>query len=115
MLTSFCPVICTSRPVESRTFYRRLFGFTATHTTEWYAGLGRPGRHQELALVDHGHPALPEAYRTPVRAVRITLAVDDRAGEWERLAALGARKCPERGHLVVKDPNGVWIDVVAPN
>ncbi|MEU9420849.1 VOC family protein [Streptomyces sp. NPDC048272] len=114
MLTSFCPVICTSRLAESRTFYHRMFGFTATHATEWYAGLRRPGRHHELALVDHAHPALPEALRTPVRAVRITLEVDDRAQEWERLASLGAVGRPDRGHLVVKDPNGVWIDVVAP-
>ncbi|MFD7911937.1 VOC family protein [Streptomyces sp. NPDC059752] len=115
MLTSFCPVICTSRLGESRSFYSRLFGFTATYTTQWYAGLSRPGqRHHELALVDHAHPALPEALRRPMRVVRITLAVDDRAAEWERLAALGAVGHPDQRHLVVTDPNGVRIDVVPP-
>ncbi|MFD9031952.1 VOC family protein [Streptomyces sp. NPDC056527] len=115
MLTSFCPVICTSRLGESRSFYNRLFGFTATYTNQWYAGLSRPGgRRHELALLDHAHPALPEALRRPVRAVRLTLAVDDTAEEWERIAALGAAGRPDRRHLVITDPNGVRIDVVTP-
>lgn len=115
MLTSFCPVICTSRLGESRSFYNRLFGFTATYTTQWYAGLSRPGgRQHELALLDHAHPALPEVFLRPVRAVRLTLAVDDTAEEWDRIAALAAAECPDRGHLVITDPNGVRIDVVAP-
>ncbi|MET9558494.1 VOC family protein [Streptomyces sp. NPDC006645] len=115
MLTSFCPVICTSRPAESRGFYHRLFGFTATFTTRWYAALGRPGgRQPELALLDHTHPALPEALLWPVRAVRLTLAVDDMSEEWDRIAALGATERPGDKHLVITDPNGVRIDVVAP-
>ncbi|MFC8828416.1 VOC family protein [Streptomyces sp. NPDC057137] len=115
MLTSFCPVICTSRLGESRGFYNRLFGFTATFTTQWYAGLSRPdGRQHELALLDHSHPALPEALLRPVRAVRLTLAVDDTSEEWDRIAALGATARPDRRHLVITDPNGVRIDVVAP-
>lgn len=115
MLTSFCPVICTSRFDESRGFYHRLFGFTATFTTQWYAGLGRPGgRQHELALLDHTHPALPDVLVRPVRAVRLTLEVDDTSPEWDRIAALAATGCPERGRLVITDPNGVRIDVVAP-
>ncbi|MDK1476858.1 glyoxalase [Streptomyces sp. 549] len=113
MLTSFCPVICTSRLGESRGFYTRLFGFTATCTTPWYVDLSRPGgRTHQLALLDHGHTALPEALRRPVRAVRLTLEVDERTEEWERLTALAAVKCPDQGHLVVTDPNGIRIDVV---
>ncbi|WP_329378000.1 VOC family protein [Streptomyces sp. NBC_01716] len=116
MLTSFCPVICTSRLGESRSFYNRLFGFTATFTTQWYAGLSRPGGPQrELALLDNAHPAVPQALLRPVRAVRLTLAVDDTAEEWERIAALGAAGRADRGHLVITDPNGVRIDIVAPD
>ncbi|MFJ6636813.1 VOC family protein [Streptomyces sp. NPDC091376] len=115
MLTSFCPVICTSRLGESRSFYNRLFGFTATYATPWYAGLSRPGgRRHEIALLDHAHAALPEALQRPVRAVRLTLAVDDTAEEWDRIAALAAAEHPDRRHLVITDPNGVRIDVVAP-
>ncbi|MEV6425684.1 VOC family protein [Streptomyces sp. NPDC051662] len=115
MLTSFCPVICTSRLGESRSFYQALFGFTATYTTQWYAGLSRPGgRQHELALLDHTHPALPEALLRPVRAVRLTLEVDGTAEEWDRIAVLGAAERLDRRHLVITDPNGVRIDVIAP-
>ncbi|MEV8398129.1 VOC family protein [Streptomyces niveus] len=115
MLTSFCPVICTSRLAESRAFYHRLFGFTATFTTQWYAALGRPGgRQHEIALLDHAHPALPQALLRPVRAVRLTLAVDGTSREWDRIAALGATGRPDHRHLVITDPNGVRIDIVAP-
>ncbi|WP_226962366.1 MULTISPECIES: VOC family protein [unclassified Streptomyces] len=114
MLTSFCPVICTSRMDESRLFYSRLFGLTATRTTPWYTALTRPGeRHHELALLDHTHPALPEWFRTPLRAVRLTLTVDDDAEAWERLAAHGAVDGGDLRRAVVTDPNGVRIDVVA--
>ncbi|MGW3391884.1 VOC family protein [Streptomyces cinereoruber] len=117
MLTSFCPVICTSHMDETRSFYVRLFGFAAAHTTPWYTALVRDGRRQdELALLDHTHPSLPEPLRTSVRAVRLTLTVADGDEAWERLAAHGgveAAECGGRRHVVVVDPNGVRVDVVA--
>ncbi|WP_374985380.1 VOC family protein [Streptomyces fradiae] len=117
MLTSFCPVICTSRMDETRSFYARLFGFTAAHATPWYAALVRGGQRQhELALLDHTHPSLPEPLRTPVRAVRLTVAVADGDEAWDRLAAHGAVEVAEHGgrrHVVIVDPNGVRVDVVA--
>ncbi|WP_338894770.1 VOC family protein [Streptomyces sp. TG1A-60] len=122
MLTSLCPVICTSRLEESREFYTRLFGFKVIHETDWYIGLGRPGLPPgELALLDHTHPALPESLRRPVRMVRVTLEVEGE-GELERIAACGesvGRRLlgtggPEGNDLVVTDPNGVQIRVAAP-
>ncbi|WEH12339.1 VOC family protein [Streptomyces sp. VNUA24] len=121
MLTSLCPVIRTSRLEESREFYTKLFDYKVTHRTDWYVGLGRPGlTPRELALLDTTHPALPEAQRRPVRMIRFTLEME--SGERERIAACGAfaaRRSPDTGgsarnDLVVTDPNGVQIRVVAP-
>ncbi|MER6091348.1 VOC family protein [Streptomyces bluensis] len=123
MLTSLCPVICTSRLEESRAFYTELFGFKVTHKTEWYFGLGRPGLPPcELALLDHTHPAVPESRRRPLRAVRFTLEVDGGERELERIAACGESAGgrllgtggPHGNDLVVTDPNGVRIHVIAP-
>lgn len=123
MLTSLCPVIRTSRLEESREFYTKLFGYKVTHQTDWYVGLGRPGLTPcELALLDTTHPALPEAQRRPVRTIRFTLEVEGGERELERIAACGAsaaRRPPDTGgsagnDLVVTDPNGVQIRVVAP-
>lgn len=113
MLTSFCPVICTSRMDESRSFYGELFGFTAAHATPWYTALAGSGeRHPVLALLDHTHPALPDSLRTPVRAVRLTLRVTDRAPVWERVGVRAAVRSGERRRTAVVDPNGVRLDVV---
>jgi catechol 2,3-dioxygenase-like lactoylglutathione lyase family enzyme len=123
MLTSFYPVICTSRLEESREFYTRLLGFKVTFEAEWYISLSRPGMPPyELALLDHSHPTLPEAYRFPVRGVLLNFEVDDVDAEWERLVACEGLKpelslCTEdfgQRHFMVADPNGVLIDVITP-
>ncbi|MCP3769186.1 VOC family protein [Streptomyces sp. MAR25Y5] len=127
MLTSLCPVICTSRLEESRAFYTRLFGFEVTHETEWCVGLGRSGPPpRELVLLDHTHPALPETLRRPVRTVRLMLEAEGGRRELERIAACreetgtqgrgsaGAAETAETrgGGLVVTDPNGTTIHVI---
>ncbi|MGW1927974.1 VOC family protein [Streptomyces sp. NPDC001919] len=114
MITSLCPVICTSRMDQTRSFYGRLFGLTVAYATPWYTELVRSGeRHPTLVLLDHTHPALPEAFRTPMRAVRITLDVEDRPEVWERLAADGAVPAGDLGRGSLLDPNGVRIDLQA--
>ncbi|MFJ5138940.1 VOC family protein [Streptomyces sp. NPDC088707] len=105
-------MICTSRMDQTRSFYGRLFGLTVAYATPWYTALARSGeRHPTLALLDHTHPALPEAFRTPMRAVRITLDVEDRPEVWERFAADGAVRGGGLRHASLVDPNGVRIDV----
>ncbi|MYS09234.1 glyoxalase/bleomycin resistance/extradiol dioxygenase family protein [Streptomyces sp. SID6041] len=107
-------MICTSRMDQTRSFYGRLFGLTVAHTTPWYAELTRAGETQPaLALLDHTHPALPDAFHTPLRAVRITLDVEDRPEVWERLAAEGAVPADGLRHGSLVDPNGVRIDLQA--
>lgn len=123
MLASLCPVIRTSRIEESRAFYTGLFGFKVTYETPWYVDLARPALPpRELSLIDLGHPAVPEAQRLPVRAVRIVL--ESEAGEAELQHALSragfdARRVfrpPGRapGALTLMDPSGVRVHVVAP-
>lgn len=112
MITSLCPVICTSRMDQTRSFYGRLFGLTVAYASPWYTALARTGeRRPTLALLDHTHPALPEAFRTPMRAVRITLDVEDRPGLWESLTADGAVRADDPRHGSLIDPNGVRIDI----
>ncbi|MCP3817870.1 VOC family protein [Streptomyces sp. A3M-1-3] len=124
MLTSFYPVICTSRLKESRDFYTGLLGFETTFEADWYLSLRRPGDAlpYELALLDHSHPTLPEAYRVPVRGLLLNFEVEDVDAEWERLVvregltaelALRSEDFGQR-HFIVADPNGVLIDVITP-
>ncbi|MFI0412144.1 VOC family protein [Actinomadura sp. 3N508] len=122
-LTSFYPVICTSRLQESHRFYTELLGFDTTFEADWYVSLRRPGTSPyELALLDHTHPTLPDAYRTPVQGLLLNFEVEDVDAEWERLVVQGGLH-PElqlrsedfgQRHFIVPDPNGVLIDVITP-
>lgn len=76
----------------------------------------------ELALLDHRHPTLPEAYRAPVRGLLLNFEVDDVDAEWGRLVGGGGLRAElelrsedfGQRHFVVADPNGVLIDVITP-
>ncbi|WP_157249991.1 VOC family protein [Nonomuraea typhae] len=117
-LSSFYPVIGSSRLAESRDFYVRLFGFEITFEADWYVSLRRGSF--ELALLDYAHPTVPAAYRKPAQGVLLNFEVDDVDAEWERLV-LGEGLKPEleirtegfgQRHFIVADPNGVLLDVI---
>ena len=123
LLTSFYPVICTTRPAESHRFYTGLLGFETTFEADWYVSMRRPGTPPyELALLDYTHPTLPEAYRKPVQGLLLNFEVEDVDAEWERLVLQGGLH-PEldlrsedfgQRHFIVADPDGVLIDVITP-
>jgi catechol 2,3-dioxygenase-like lactoylglutathione lyase family enzyme len=122
-LTSFYPVICTPKLRESHDFYTRLLGFETTFEADWYVSLHRPGTPPyELALLDHHHPTLPEAYRVPVQGLLLNFEVPDVDAQWQRLI-IGEGLNPAlelrnedfgQRHFIVVDPNGVLIDVITP-
>jgi catechol 2,3-dioxygenase-like lactoylglutathione lyase family enzyme len=122
-LHSLYPVICTTKLAESVNFYTRRLNFTTTFAADWYVSL----RHStasgyELAFVEHDHPSVPAAYRTPARGLLLNLEVDDVDAEWDRLVVHGGLQ-PEleirsedfgQRHFIVADPNGILIDVITP-
>ncbi|MFE9191732.1 VOC family protein [Micromonospora sp. NPDC007208] len=122
-LTSFYPVICTTRLAECHDFYRHSLGFETTFEADWYVSLRRPGPPvYELALLDHRHPTVPAAHRKPVRGLLLNLEVTDIDAEWERLVVHGGLH-PEltlrdedfgQRHFILADPAGVLIDVITP-
>ncbi|MEU3270088.1 VOC family protein [Saccharomonospora sp. NPDC006951] len=122
-LTSFYPVVCTPKLAESTAFYTDHLGFEIVFEADWYVSLRRPGPPAyELALLDHTHPTLPEAYRHPVRGLLLNLEVTDVDAEWRRLVGEHGLS-PElelrdedfgQRHFIVADPSGVLIDVITP-
>jgi catechol 2,3-dioxygenase-like lactoylglutathione lyase family enzyme len=122
-LTSFYPVIGTSRVREAHDFYTRLFGFETTFEADWYVSLRREGPPSyELALLDHTHPSVPEGYRRPVQGLLLNFEVADVDAEWERLVVQGGLRAERelrseafgQRHFIVADPSGVLIDVITP-
>jgi catechol 2,3-dioxygenase-like lactoylglutathione lyase family enzyme len=122
-LTSFYPVLCSTRLQESHDFYTRLFGFETVFEADWYVSLRRPGPPAyELALLDHRHATLPAAYRRPVQGLVLNFEVTDVDAEWDRLVVRGGLK-PElalrseafgQRHFIVAGPDGELIDVITP-
>jgi catechol 2,3-dioxygenase-like lactoylglutathione lyase family enzyme len=120
-LTSFYPVIGTSRLHEAHEFYTRHFGFETTFESDWYVSLRREGPPaHELALLDHTHPTVPAGHRRPVQGLLLNFEVADVDAEWERLVVRGGLT-PElelrseafgQRHFIVADPSGVLIDVI---
>lgn len=122
-LTSFYPVIATTRLRDCREFYTRFLGFETTFEADWYVSLRRPGPvPYELALLDPTHPTLPDGYGTPVQGLLLNFEVADVDAEWERLVdgaglvpvlALRSEDFGQR-HFMVADPGGVLIDIITP-
>ncbi|MFD5316487.1 VOC family protein [Streptomyces sp. NPDC127098] len=121
-LTGFYPVIVSRDVAASRRFYTEHFGFEPTFEADWYVSLRRPDApHYELALLDHGHPTIPEGHRAAIGGgLLLNFEVDDVDAEHDRL--VGRAGLPEvlpprteefgQRHFVVAAPDGVLIDVI---
>ncbi|MFE1597096.1 VOC family protein [Nocardia sp. NPDC058705] len=123
-LSSFYPVLATTRIAESRDFYTSWFGFEIVFEADWYVSLRRPGADgepaYELALLDPTHPTIPTGFGKPVQGLVLNFEVDDVDAEWDRLVKSGGLH-PEldlrtedfgQRHFILADPAGVLIDVI---
>ncbi|WP_134686508.1 VOC family protein [Brevibacillus migulae] len=122
-ISSFYPVILSRQVAASAAFYQNLFGFETVFESDWYVSLRSPQHAErafELAILEFGHPTIPEGYRHSVTGLILNFEVDDVDAEYERLIKL--EKLPlhldirdeEFGqrHFITSDPNGVLIDVI---
>ncbi|MGW5385624.1 VOC family protein [Nocardia sp. NPDC003963] len=121
-ISSFYPVVGTTRIAQARDFYTRWFGFEVVFAADWYVSLRRVEgeRQDELALLDPTHPTIPEGYRKPVQGLLLNFEVDDVDAEWERLVVQGGLRAElairsedfGQRHFIVADPSGVLIDII---
>ena len=117
-MSALYPVICSSQPAESGTFYRQLLDFEPTFETDWYVSLASPDLRQQIAFVDHRHDSVPEeASRTP-SGVFVVVEVDDVEAVHRRAVDLGLEfvlsLCDEDWgwrHFMVRDPHGLILDI----
>ncbi|WP_245954341.1 VOC family protein [Paenibacillus flagellatus] len=119
---SFYPVLLTDRVADTSAFYVEHFGFEKVFEASWYVSLkmSGPDTPYELAVLDAGHPTIPEAFRTRVQGLILNFEVDDVDAEYERLIRRGRLpleldiRDEEFGqrHFITSDPNGVLIDVI---
>jgi catechol 2,3-dioxygenase-like lactoylglutathione lyase family enzyme len=120
-LSSFYPVICTSKVHELRDFYTKYFGFQVVFDAGWYASLKRPGEPPfELGILSDDHETIPDGFRQPVRGLILNFEVDDVDAEYIRLveehclepvSPLRSEAFGQR-HFILEDPAGVLIDII---
>lgn len=97
-----------------------LFELDITFDSDWYVSLKfKQEPHFELALLDPSHESLPEAFQKPVQGLLINMEVEDVDKEYDRLTSFGPDivldiRTEEWGqrHFMIKDPDGVLIDVI---
>jgi catechol 2,3-dioxygenase-like lactoylglutathione lyase family enzyme len=120
-VSSFYPVICTDRVVDTHDFYTKHFGFETVFEADWYVSLRRDGNPvYELAILNAAHPSLPDGYQKHVSGLLLNFEVDDVDAEYERLVnqngleAVLPLRSEEFGqrHFIVADPSGVLVDVI---
>ena len=115
------PVVVTEKVAECRDFYTRCLGFAVVFEASWFVYLTASGESPHgIAFMAPDHPSQPPGPQTfSGEGILLTLQVGDAAAEFARLRQLGV----EADHALsdepwgqrrfgVKDPAGVWIDVV---
>ncbi|MEU4596993.1 VOC family protein [Nocardia sp. NPDC023988] len=118
--TSLYPVLMTADVADAAAFYRTHFGFGTTFASDWYVGL-RLDRW-ELALLQVGHPSIPEDFSARTAGgILLNIEVDDVDAVHDRLVADGLTPVlPLRSedfgqrHTIFPGPDGVLIDVITP-
>jgi catechol 2,3-dioxygenase-like lactoylglutathione lyase family enzyme len=118
--TNLFPLIHVSDVAASAAFYQQHFGFVPVFESDWYVHLrGDAEEMREMALIDYRHETIPEAGRQPTQNFILSFYVDDAAAEARRLEAEGVTIAqPLRDevfgqrHVIVQDPNGIFIDII---
>ena len=121
--TQYYPVLMTDRVADTARYYEQHFRFTRLFDSNWYVHLqSLEDASVNLAILDGDHATIPEAARGGRAAgVLLNFEVEDASAEYQRVLdqgldvqlALRDEAFGQR-HFIVKDPNGVLIDVIQP-
>ena len=121
--TQYYPVLMTDRVADTARYYEQHFRFTRLFDSDWYVHLqSLEDASVNLAILDGDHATIPEAARGGRAAgVLLNFEVEDASAEYRRVLdqgldvqlALRDEAFGQR-HFIVKDPNGVLIDVIQP-
>jgi catechol 2,3-dioxygenase-like lactoylglutathione lyase family enzyme len=103
-------------------FYVRRFRFHAVFEADWYVHLqSRDDASVNLAVLAHEHETIPPEGRGTARGVILNFEVADVDTEYARVQAAGLPvllslrdEAFGQRHFIIRDPNGVLIDVITP-
>lgn len=119
-LQSFYPVLLAEDVEASARFYTEHMGFEPTFESDWYVSLKhRENPSYELAVLQRGHPTIPEGFSVTATGLLLNFEVSDARGEYGRLREAGLRivrplrdEAFGQRHFIGVDPGGVMVDVI---
>lgn len=120
--TQYYPVIQTEDVAGTAAFYRAHFGFRSVFEADWYVHLqSSEDAGVNLAILDAAHETIPAEGRGTTRSLILNFEVEDVDAVHDRLAAEGVEIVKSlrdepfaQRHVILRDPNGVLIDVITP-
>ena len=122
-ITQYYPVLMTDRVEPTAQFYERHFRFVRQFSSDWYVHLqSTDDPAVNLAILDGDHGSIPAGARGGrAGGLLLNFEVADVDAEYARVQSegldvqLSLRDEPfGQRHFIVRDPNGVLIDVIQP-
>ena len=113
--------ICSDDLLKSKEFYTTLFRLELNFDSDWFIQLSSENPKVELGIIDSGNQLVPQQLKRQVGGVYLTFVVDDVEPIYQTVLSSGFEVVEEptdmpygQRRLLLKDPNGTFIDVSAP-
>ena len=118
MKKGFYTVIMSQHIHEESRFYKELFAFEETFTSDWYISLISEGF--ELALVDSNHETIPANFRKEAQGLIINVEVENVDELYTRIK--GMKNVPilldikdeafGQRHFIIESPSKILVDII---
>jgi predicted enzyme related to lactoylglutathione lyase len=113
--------ICSENLTLSKEFYTKLFKLTVNYDSDWFIQLISPDKQLELGIIDRTNEIVPRNSQTNPGGFYITFVVDNADEVFGLAKSEGFEIIREpadtfygQRQLLLKDPNGVVVDVSSP-
>lgn len=113
--------ICSDKLEESKAFYTQLFDFTIDFDSDWFIHLISKDKQLELGIIKRDNSIVPQAAQVNPQGFYITFVVEnaDEVYDIAKAQSFEVITAPEdtfygQRRLLLKDPNGVVVDVSSP-
>jgi len=120
--TQYYPVIQTEDVAATKAFYLDHLRFKTSFDSEWYCHLQSiEDAGVNIAILKSDHETVPVEGHGTVGGLILNFEVDDVDAEYQRVQAAGlpilktlTDEAFGQRHFIIRDPNGVLIDVIKP-
>jgi uncharacterized glyoxalase superfamily protein PhnB len=113
--------ICSEKLAESRDYYTKLFDFNVDYDSDWFVHLISKDQQLELGIIRRTSEIVPAEIKDNPHGFYVTFVVENADDVFEIAKNEGCDIIREptdtfygQRRLLLKDPNGVIVDVSSP-